>query len=448
MSTCPPDGLAPAGAAQAVEAAVPSIDDLLAATRRRAELSARLNAELAGSLNVRRIVMRLLNLLVPERGNGFADWAMVAMADEVKGVVQLHGGLEPGPVTNVALDPHLHPALGRVMLSGHTETLQVSPDPRIDDGVDTLIPDAELCEQARALRPAEVLACPLSARGHSVGALLLVRGDSGGFPQEDIDFAEQVAARFALALDSARLYEDRARVAAAVERSLRPAALPMMPHVRFAATFRPAAEHLQIGGDFYDVHASEEDCVAVLGDVCGKGIDAAVLTGRARQSIRTAVLFDRQPGRVLSTLNTVLYEQGSDRFVTAVCARVRPRATGGLSVDLAVAGHPPPLVLRADGTIEEVQVWGRLAGVLADLDYDEVTVELAAGDTLLLFSDGIFEARGRDDVYGMGRLAGVMRAYAGAGPDALCEAIEQDVVEFLAGHAHDDMTMLAMSPRS
>jgi serine phosphatase RsbU (regulator of sigma subunit) len=151
---------------------------------------------------------------------------------------------------------------------------------------------------------------------------------------------------------------------------------------------------------------------------------------------------------VLSTLNTVLYEQGSDRFVTAVCARVRPRATGGLSVDLAVAGHPPPLVLRADGTIEEVQVWGRLAGVLADLDYDEVTVELAAGDTLLLFSDGIFEARGRDDVYGMGRLAGVMRAYAGAGPDALCEAIEQDVVEFLAGHAHDDMTMLAMSPRS
>jgi serine phosphatase RsbU (regulator of sigma subunit) len=104
-------------------------------------------------------------------------------------------------------------------------------------------------------------------------------------------------------------------------------------------------------------------------------------------------------------------------------------------------------VLRVDGTVEEVPARGRLAGVIPDVEYDEVSVQLHRGDTMLLFSDGIYEARGRDDIYGMERLRASMVPYAGCGPKVLCQAVEQAVVRHLAGHAHDDITMLAVSAR-
>ncbi|HEU4567703.1 MAG TPA: SpoIIE family protein phosphatase [Marmoricola sp.] len=431
-----------AGGASSAEAAVA---DLLAHARRRADLAHAVGLELAGSLNVRRIVLRMLSLLVPEKGSGFADWAMVGMLDPVHGTLALHGGHDRQARSVVSFDRERHPTLVEVTTSGGSISVQVA-DAETDD-VDAVIPDEALREEARSLRPAEVLVCALHARGHAVGVLALLRGGGGGFPREDVVLAEQLASRFAMALDSARLYEDRAQVAAAIEKSLRPPALPELAYADLAAAFRPAAEHLQIGGDFYDAHAGDEDCVVVLGDVCGKGVDAAVLTGRARQSIRTAVHFDRRPATVLSTLNTVLYEGSSDRFVTVACARLRPGPAGSVTAEVAVAGHPPPLVLRADGTIEEVPARGRLAGVLPDVEYDDVTVRLRPGDTMLMFSDGIYEARGRDDIYGMERLRAALVPYAGCGPAVVCQAVEQAVVQYLAGHAHDDMTMLAVSAR-
>ena len=209
-----------------------------------------------------------------------------------------------------------------------------------------------------------MLGLGLTARGSTLGALVIVRGHGRSFDDDEIAFAERVASRAAMALASARMYEERSLIASELQHRLRPATLPDIDGVRLAARYRPAAEHLDIGGDFYDVHGSGDDWLVSLGDVCGKGVEAAVLTDRTRQSIRTAAYFDRRPTTVLAALNTVLYEAGFDRFVTVVCARIRTVPGGShAEIELAVAGHPAPIVLRANGRVEQVDVSGMAVGL-------------------------------------------------------------------------------------
>ena len=145
----------------------------------------------------------------------------------------------------------------------------------------------------------------------------------------------------------------------------------------------------------------------------------------------------------------MLYYDASHHFVTVVCARLRSQPDGTVTVQVAVAGHPAPLVVRSDGTVEQPSVSGRLAGVIRHDDrYEEVGFELGPGDAMVMFSDGIYEAKGADGrLYGMDRLRQVVSRYAGAGAVAMCEAIEQDVVEHLQGFAHDDMTAMVVVPR-
>jgi serine phosphatase RsbU (regulator of sigma subunit) len=407
-----------------------------------ADLARILDNELSGSLNTRRTVLRVLDLVRSQ----LADWAMLALAEPKGPNLQMYGGADP---TFSASTRHTDSVtiLRQVMEGGQHELLHVdlSVDPHA--ALEGLVPHPRMREEVAELRPADILAAPLSARGAMVGALVLARNATSGFDPADLALVQELCSRSALALDSARIYEDHARVTRVLEDSLRPPALPRIPGLDVAACFRSAAAHLAIGGDFYDVHGSDDDWLVVLGDVCGKGVEAAVLNGRARQSIRTAARFDRRPSRILSTLNDVLYEDDSDRFVTVACARVRPRAgTGRFRVDVAVAGHPAPMLVRADGTVEQPDVTGRLAGALPNPDgYREVTVEIGPQDTLVLFSDGIHEARGERGLYGLDRLRTLLSRYAGTGAATVVEAVERDVVEHLDGNGHDDMTALAVS---
>jgi len=440
----------PGTAGPAAGIPAPPLDGPGAATRdgdhgpgwsgQHAELADEVTTALAGSLNLRRTVLRLVDLLRPR----FADWVLVVLADHRLGRLSLHGGTDPTFTDSVARNPAEELGVGRVLRSGQGELLHVAADWPTTDGLDSLVPHDALRAQAVDLRPADVLGVPLTARGSTIGVLVLLRGGDRGFPAEDIALAERIAGRAATALDSARLYEDRNRVASVLQAGLRPPSLPRIPGMRIAAGFRAAADHSDISGDFYDVHGHGDDWLLALGDVCGKGVEAAVLNGRARQSIRTAVHFDRSPAVVLGALNSALYDDGDARFVTAVCTRVRPGADGGAEVTVAVAGHPPPIVLRADGTVEELAVRGIVAGVRPSATYTEVKDTLATGDTLLMFTDGIYEARGARGFYGMDRLTRLLPVYAGAGPEAVCEAVEQDVVEYLAGRPHDDMALFAV----
>ena len=430
--------------------AAPTLDDSGAAPgwevvldASRHDLGQILDVELSGSLNLRRTVMRILEVT----RSRFADWAVLVTADPRSESLTLYGGGDLGYAATLRRDVSAELLL-RVIESGQHELLSVDQEAAPFDALTALLPVEELRAQAAALRPADVLALPMAARGGTLGALVMVRRSGRGFAPTDVALLGRFADRAALALDSARIYEDHARVARVLEESLRPPGLPVVPGVEIATSFRAAAEHLEIGGDFYDVHGDDGSWLVVLGDVCGKGVDAAVLNSRARQSIRTAARYDRSPGRILSTLNDVLYDDASDKFVTVVCALVSPRDDGSVLVQVAVAGHPAPLVVRADGEVEQPAVTGRLAGVIRHDDpYEEVGFELLSGDAMVLFSDGIYEAKGPRGLYGMDRLRKVLARYAGSGAVPMCEAIEQDVVEHLGGHGHDDMTALVVSPR-
>lgn len=399
---------------------------------------------LTGSLNLRRTVLRVLSLIRP----AVCDWAVLVMPDHRTGGLAVHGGADVTHTELIARSAVDGLALDRVLRTGRRELLHCPlPDASgaAVDGLSGVIRHPRLSDEVEALCPADVLVLGLTARGATIGVLLVTRGQGRGFDAGELDFAERIAARAAMALDSARLYEERGRVATVLQRGLRPPSLPGIDGLRLAARYRPAAEHLEIGGDFYDAFGSGGDWLLALGDVCGKGIEAAALTGRTRQSIRTAAHFDRDPAAVLGALNAVLHQPGSDQFVTVVCARVRPAADGSADVDIAVAGHPAPILLRADGAVEQTEIFGTAVNVVPEATYRTLTVRLQRGDTLLMFTDGVDEARGDDGFYGVDRLTALLPAYAGAAPEVICEAVERDVVEFVDGRPHDDIALLAVT---
>jgi sigma-B regulation protein RsbU (phosphoserine phosphatase) len=378
--------------------------------------------------------------------SSIADWSVLVLADPRSEYLTLYGGQDQRSVTTVRRTTTTS-LLTQVIRGGRHELLPVDISSAPFDALSALIPSVGLRDEAAALRPTDVLALPLNVRGAAIGALVLVRRAGREFDDTDVGLLDRFAARAALALDSARIYEEHAHFIRVLEDNLRPPGLPVVPGIELATSFRSSAEHLEIAGDFFDVHGDDGDWLVVLGDVCGKGVDAAVLNSRARQSIRTAARFDRSPGQILSTLNEVLYDDASDKFVTVVCARMRPGPDGTATACVAVAGHPPPLVVRADGSVEQPAVSGRLAGVIRHDDpYEEVEVVVRPGDAMVLFSDGIYEAKGPGGLYGMDRLRRLVGRYAGTGAAAMCDAVEKDVVEHLAGRGHDDMTALVLAP--
>lgn len=397
-----------------------------------------LDHEIPASLNVRRTALRVIDLVRTRIG----DEALLILEQPSTRTLHLLGGAEDR--SGAASRTSGAVAAARRLLQGGISSAA-------EAAAGTLA--AELRELLLPGEPRDnglVLVLPLRARGGVTGALLLARPAGSPFTDADVSLAERVADRAGPALDAAMVHEEHGRVTRVLEHSLRPPYLPALGPLDLAACFRPAGAHLEIGGDFYDVHGEEGDWLLVLGDVCGKGVEAAVLNGRARQSIRTAAHFDRSPGRILDVLNDVLREEDSDRFVTVACCRARYAGAGRLDVDLAVAGHPAPLVVRANGTVEQPSVTGPLAGVMQhDEPYREVRFQLLPGDVLVLFSDGIYEARGPSGEYGMHRLSALVSRYAaaGAGAGALSEAVERDVLEHLSGQGHDDITALILAVR-
>jgi serine phosphatase RsbU (regulator of sigma subunit) len=248
-----------------------------------------------------------------------------------------------------------------------------------------------------------------------------------------------------LTLDTTRALAESRRVASVLARDLNPPSLPSLTGVDFATYYRVAFEQEALGGDFYDVHGADQEWTAVVGDVCGKGVDAAVLNGRVRQSVRTAALVDRSPAAVLDLVNRVLIAEAQETFVTAVCVRGR-READRLRLDLAAAGHPAPWVVRRDGAVEQIPVNGVVLGLLDDGDYTDVSVDLAPGETLVLYTDGVLEAPGRRDRFGDARLREVLEAAGPADVSAIVEGIAVALSGHLGDRPHDDIAILAIQP--
>jgi serine phosphatase RsbU (regulator of sigma subunit) len=287
---------------------------------------------------------------------------------------------------------------------------------------------------------------PLRARGRRHGVLAVGFDDLPTDGDADaLALFEDLAMRAALALDNARLYEERDQVARTLQRSLLPAELPLIPGVEVAARYLPAGAGNEVGGDFYDCFPTGGgDWALVIGDVCGKGAEAATLTALARYTLRAAAQHTRQPRAVLRELNEALLRQQLDyRFCTVLYASLTPRA-GRVSVCVATGGHPLPFVLRAGGEVESVGKPGTLLGILDDPEISEQSVELTTGDALVLYTDGVSEATADDRAIGPRRLEAFLAACAGAPAAAIAEAVERDAIAVQGGLARDDVAVLVV----
>lgn len=245
----------------------------------------------------------------------------------------------------------------------------------------------------------------------------------------------------------ARSMARAAELASSLQASLLPPDLPAIPGAQLAATYQAVGEGLEVGGDFYDVSPSgrDDEWAIAMGDVCGKGVEAAAVT-LARYTLRAAGLRARRPSVILSRLNEVMLRHETERpFVTAVYAVLHAGSGGrGLTVNLAVGGHPLPLVLRSDGRVETGGEPGTLVGILEDAEFTDATVALAPGDALLLYTDGITESRSGDELFGEGRLTEALAGCSGRNATGIVQGLEEAVAGFRAGRARDDLALLVI----
>jgi phosphoserine phosphatase RsbU/P len=395
-------------------------------------LLARASGVLAGSLNLERTIERFLDLFVPD----VARWAQIGLVNgDDHALTRMAKGAEGLERRRWAAPSGTLASLGGIVATGRRLELPAAAAPDLRQ----LVP-AEWLDEASGLAEEPALALALRARGTVFGSLVL----TGLAPRMPTAHVEEVAARAARAVDVARLYRDRSRIARVLQDGLRPAGLPSVPGLRMALFQRPADQTAGLGGDFIDVHGGDGDWTITIGDVAGHGVEAAVLMGKARQSIRTAALVDRSPSAILELLNEVLVRDEPHRFVTVVCGRLRPTG-GGWRLDASAAGHPPPLLLRADGRVATLGVRGTVVGAVPDRRYEEETVMMGPGDTCLLYTDGLTEARDADgELFGEDRVASLLGEMVDAQPRAVVDHLAHGALEHSGGRAQDDLALLAI----
>lgn len=308
--------------------------------------------------------------------------------------------------------------------------------------------DDEMLASLRALKLRSYVCLPLRARGRTLGAITLVtEGIGRTLGERDLAFAQTVADRTALLFDSSRLFRERDHIARTLQESLLPSTIPEVPGVQIRARIIPGGEAYDVGGDFYDVFRIGAGSWAVaIGDVCGKGPEAAALTALARNTIRIAAMQARRPKRMLALLNEALLQNNDDqiRFCTATVGRLKVTASG-VDVTLSRGGHPESLVLRTDGSLTELRGVGTLLGVVPDPKLADIDTKIGPGETLILHTDGITEARNpSDEPFGSQRLAATLQDCAQLPLEKLIERVFTQVTSFVGGPTHDDMAILAI----
>jgi serine phosphatase RsbU (regulator of sigma subunit) len=296
----------------------------------------------------------------------------------------------------------------------------------------------------RTLGYHSAIVVPLIARQRALGTLSLLRLEgSDPYEERDLVLAEELGRRAALAVDNARLFEATSDLARTLQQSLLPRQLPEIPGVRITGRYRAAAQGQEVGGDFYDLFTIEDGCWGVaIGDVCGKGPEAAALTSLARYTIRA--LAGRDPAAVLGLLNQSVMREApvpADRLVTVLFA-VAERSGDHLLVRFAAAGHPPPLALRADGTVERLSVSGPLVGLVTTPEYETVSVALAAGDAVLLYTDGLTDARAPERILDEHQLGELLERAGERRGEELTRFLEAEVT--CGQDPRDDIAMLVI----
>lgn len=296
-----------------------------------------------------------------------------------------------------------------------------------------------------------VIVTPLPGHGVPAGVLILLRSSTHqAFTEGEEVFARLFAARAGVALSAARLYAEQRSITTTLMRELLPPRLERVHGVEYAGVYRAAADHERVGGDFYDVHPGADaakETFVVLGDVAGKGLEAAVLTGKIRSVLHALLPLSGDHQQVLSLLNGALLNSHQTRFATLVLASVT-RRSGRVRLRLTSAGHLPPLIIRSDGRVEEAATQGQLVGAMPEVTARSAHVSLAPGETCLLYTDGITEASGGplgDQFFGEDRLRAALGPCARMPAEAVVERVQMLAAQWLGDGRHDDMASLAIT---
>jgi serine phosphatase RsbU (regulator of sigma subunit)/ketosteroid isomerase-like protein len=320
-----------------------------------------------------------------------------------------------------------------------------------DEELREYVESEEDFEFVRSLRVRSMVTVELRARGRPTGVLTISAGPSGRrYRSGDVKFASVLASRVALALDNAGLFSDlarsereRAEIAETLQRGLLPPPLPHIPGWSVAATYRPAGAENEIGGDFYDAFRIVGGWMVVIGDVTGRGAHAAAVTAHARYTLRTAAALTGDPVVALRTLNRELLT----RRGTALCsvAAMAVSEDSRKPVRLAVAGHPPPLLIEGD-SVTEVSEPAPVLGAFHEDAWGIEAVPVASGQQLVVVTDGVTEALGSEERFGEDRLRAELVGVTS--PARAAQRIEGALHEFTGGTLEDDAAIVAIAPAS
>ena len=411
---------------------------------------------LGASLDYRSTLTTVARLAVPR----ISDWCLVEIVEEGGGVEHLTVAAKSEERAALArelrrrypLAPDAPSGTAAVMRTGRSEIYAEITDEMLA----ATARDSEHLEILKRLELSSTMIVPIKSGGRVLGAITFASSTrERRFAREDLLFAESLARRAAAAIENSRLYremeESRERfayLAKTLQRSLLPQRIAEIPGVEAAVRYRAAAEGTQVGGDFYDLFPTEEGRWAiVMGDVCGKGARAAALTGLARHTIRSVAMLEGDPRVILARLNDAIMREGEDdrapQFCTVAYATLE-RDGEGTRLRVSSGGHPLPLLVRRNGSVEKVGEPGLLLGVFGDPEVTEREIKLAPGEAVLFYTDGVIESRRGGEAFGEERLCEVLASCAGSDADAIVDRVEAAVTGFTSDHRSDDIAVLAI----
>jgi PAS domain S-box-containing protein len=407
---------------------------------RQATFLAQAGEVLASSLDYEQTLRNVARLAVPD----IADWCAVDLCDE-------DGARKPVAVAHAdpkmlrlaeelreyePMQPNPDEGLGYVFRTGESRIYSQIPAEMIESAA----VDERHLELLRTVGLRSAVVVPMKIGTRTLGAMTLVSAESGRtLDRFELQLAEQVAARAAVAIENARLYSERSAIAYTLQESLLPEELPEVPGYELAAAYIPAVESSAVGGDFYDVWNVDGAWMLVIGDVTGKGVEAAALTSLVRHSIRAAAEFESSPAKLLGRADAILKKQRRRSICTALCLRLEQDR-----IVCAVGGHPLPIYLD-ETVLATVGAHGPLLGGFPEATWREQAIPIEPGGALVMYTDGVTDAVGADGTrFGIARLHETLAGCRDRAAAEVVRALVSSVDRFQAGTHADDTAALVL----
>ena len=406
----------------------------------RAEFLARASEVLASSLDYQQTLRNVAQLAVPD----VVDWCAVdlldADGDRVSVAVahadpaRLKLAQELRAFEPEELDPEQ--GLGLVLRTGEAALYPEITDEMLAAGA---VNERHL-ELLRTVGFCSAAVVPMRIGKRTLGAMTLVTAESRRMlNRSDVELAELIAARAAVAIENSRVYSERSKIAHTLQQSLLPQQLPEIPGYELASVYIPALESTEVGGDFYDVWETGGSWMVTIGDVTGKGVEAAALTSLVRHTMRATAEFLSSPAQLLARLDAILKKQPERSICTAICLRVdQDRVT------LSIGGHPLPIQITPGG-VSQIGTFGPLLGAFEDVAWHDVVLDLAPESKLVIYTDGVTDALGDDgERYGLRRLQATLDRCRDLSAPQIIATLTDALQQFQVGEHADDTAALVL----